>query len=76
MTMTLVAPTVADYEASADLATLLVRTTQDDLRDHFADHPVARTLDAYQWMLLLSAHTRRHTAQLNEVKTNPAYPRN
>ncbi|GKQ55596.1 gamma-butyrobetaine hydroxylase-like domain-containing protein [Bradyrhizobium sp. Ce-3] len=31
MTMTaLVAPTVADYEASADLATLLVRTTQDD----------------------------------------------
>ncbi|WP_448035426.1 gamma-butyrobetaine hydroxylase-like domain-containing protein [Bradyrhizobium liaoningense] len=28
--MTLVAPTVADYEASADLAALLVRTTQDD----------------------------------------------
>jgi len=31
MTMTLVAPTVADYEASADLATLIVRTTQDDV---------------------------------------------
>ncbi|TCU71401.1 DUF971 family protein [Bradyrhizobium sp. R2.2-H] len=30
MTMTLVAPAVADYEASADLAALLVRTTQDD----------------------------------------------
>jgi DUF971 family protein len=31
MTMTaLVAPTVTDYEASADLATLVVRTTQDD----------------------------------------------
>jgi DUF971 family protein len=30
MTMTLVAPTVADYEVSADLAALLVRTTQDD----------------------------------------------
>ncbi|RXG84773.1 DUF971 domain-containing protein [Bradyrhizobium zhanjiangense] len=30
MTMTLVAPTVADYEASADLASLLVRTTQDE----------------------------------------------
>ncbi|MBR0992007.1 DUF971 domain-containing protein [Bradyrhizobium japonicum] len=28
--MTLVAPTVTDYEASADLATLLVRTTLDD----------------------------------------------
>ena len=31
MTMAaLVAPTVADYEASADLATLVVRTTQND----------------------------------------------
>ncbi|MCK1278170.1 DUF971 domain-containing protein [Bradyrhizobium sp. 61] len=29
--MTLVAPTVAAYEASADLATLVVRTTQDDV---------------------------------------------
>ncbi|MBH5366675.1 gamma-butyrobetaine hydroxylase-like domain-containing protein [Bradyrhizobium glycinis] len=28
--MTLVAPTVAGYEASADLASLLVRTVQDD----------------------------------------------
>ena len=30
MTMTLMAPTVAGYEASADLASLLVRTAQDD----------------------------------------------
>ena len=31
MTMTVVAPTVSEYEASADLATLVVRTTQDDV---------------------------------------------
>ncbi|KJC41205.1 gamma-butyrobetaine hydroxylase-like domain-containing protein [Bradyrhizobium sp. LTSP857] len=32
MTMTaLVAPTVSEYEASADLATLVVRTTQNDV---------------------------------------------
>lgn len=30
MTMTFVAPTVADYEPSADLGTLLVRTTEGD----------------------------------------------
>jgi DUF971 family protein len=30
MTMTLVAPTVSEYEASDDLATLLVRTAQDN----------------------------------------------
>jgi DUF971 family protein len=30
-TTALVAPTVTDYEASADLATLVARTTQDDV---------------------------------------------
>ena len=30
MTMTPVAPTIAEYEASADLATLVVRTTEGD----------------------------------------------
>jgi uncharacterized damage-inducible protein DinB len=52
-----------------------VRTTQDDLRLRFQPHPDYGTLDAYQWILFLSAHTRRHTEQLNEVKTDPRYPR-
>src|SRR5579862_1518349 len=52
-----------------------VRDTQDDLRGHFFDHPVLKTLDGYQWILLLSAHTQRHTAQLNEVKANPNFPK-
>jgi hypothetical protein len=52
-----------------------VRTTDDALRIHFADHPVLKTLDGYQWILLLSAHTQRHTAQLNEVKQSPGYPK-
>ncbi len=52
-----------------------VRETQDDLRGHFGDHPVLKTMDAYQWILLLSAHTQRHTAQLNEVKANPKFPK-
>ncbi len=52
-----------------------VRDTQDDLRAHFYDHPVLKTMDAYQWILLLSAHSQRHTAQLNEVKANPNFPK-
>jgi hypothetical protein len=53
-----------------------VRTTQDDLRDHFADHPAPAigTLDAYQWILLISGHTRRHTLQILEVKADPHFP--
>ena len=52
-----------------------VRTTQEDLRDHFMDHPVFKTLDAYQWILLTSAHMRRHTAQILEVKADPNFPK-
>lgn len=52
-----------------------VRDTQDDLRVHFFDHPVFKTLDAYQFILLIAAHTERHTAQLNEVKLSPNYPK-
>lgn len=53
-----------------------VRTTNDDLRDHFFDHPVLGTLDGYQWLLLISAHSERHTAQIEEVKADPNFPKN
>lgn len=53
-----------------------VRTTNDDLRDHFFDHPVFGTLDGYQWLLLISTHSARHTAQIEEVKADPNFPKN
>jgi hypothetical protein len=52
-----------------------VRTTNDDLRDHFFDHPAFGTLDGYQWLLLISAHSARHTAQIEEVKADPNFPK-
>jgi hypothetical protein len=52
-----------------------VSTTQADLRDHFMDHPVFKTLDTYQWILLTSAHMRRHTLQILEVKGDPNFPK-
>lgn len=52
-----------------------VNTTQEDLRDHFMDHPVFKTLDTYQWILLTSAHMRRHTAQILEVKADLNFPK-
>lgn len=53
-----------------------IRTTNDDLRDHFFDHPAFGTLDGYQWLLLLSSHTGRHTEQIEEVKADPNFPKN
>jgi len=53
----------------------LVNTTDQDLRNHFMDHPVLKTLDTYQWTILISAHMRRHTAQILEVKADPNFPK-
>lgn len=63
------------FNQSRDHTIAYIRDTQDDLRGHFGDHPVLKTMDAYQWILLLSAHSQRHTAQLNEVKANPNFPK-
>jgi hypothetical protein len=37
-------------------------------------HPVMGLLDAYQWVLLVSAHAARHTKQIEEVKTSAKFP--
>lgn len=66
---------VDHFKQSRERTIAYIRDTQDDLRGHFFDHPVLKTMDAYQWVLLLSSHSRRHTAQLNEVKANPAFPK-
>ncbi|MGA8762162.1 MAG: DinB family protein [Candidatus Sulfotelmatobacter sp.] len=72
-------PTEADltkaFEDSRATTIEYVRTTNDDLRDHFLDHPVLGTLDGYQWLLLISAHSARHTAQIEEVKADPNFPK-
>lgn len=65
----------AHFKESRDRTLDYVRSTQDDLRSHFFEHPVLKTLDAYQYILLLAAHSERHTAQLNEVKQYPNYPK-
>ncbi len=52
-----------------------VRTTNGDLRDHFGTHPALGPLDAYQWILLISAHSERHTKQIEEVKADPNFPK-
>jgi hypothetical protein len=46
------------------------------LRDHVADSPLGQPLDAYQWLLYISAHSDRHTKQILEVKADPNFPKN
>jgi DinB superfamily len=56
-------------------------TTEDflkktaDLRGHAVDSPGGGgKWDAYEWVLLVGAHSERHTKQIEEVKTSPGYP--
>ena len=48
--------------------------TTDDLRSRVIDSPIG-PVDAYQWLLFVSAHTERHLAQLREVKANAQFPK-
>jgi hypothetical protein len=66
---------IAHFKESRANTIQYVETTQDDLRDHFAPHPAMGMLDAYQWILLMSAHSERHTEQIKEVKADPKFPK-
>ncbi len=44
------------------------------LRAHLADSPMGK-LDGYEWILLIAAHSERHTKQMLEVKANPNFPK-
>jgi uncharacterized damage-inducible protein DinB len=46
-----------------------------DLRDHAIDGPAGGKWDAYEWILLISAHSDRHTKQILEVKADPNFPK-
>jgi uncharacterized damage-inducible protein DinB len=63
------------FKESRDRTLAYVEHTPDDLRDHFMAHPAFGTLDGYQWLLLISAHSHRHTLQIEEVKANSNFPK-
>jgi len=53
---------------------LFVKDTKKDLRNHVSVLPIG-TYDAYQFILLNSAHSNRHIQQIEEVKIMMAFPR-
>ncbi len=62
------------FNANRDSLIAYANTTKDDLRNHIAIMPFGK-VDAYQIILMISAHTNRHTQQLNEVKAGPNFPK-
>jgi hypothetical protein len=60
-------------ESRATTEEFLKSTT--GLRDHVTDSPMGK-LDGYEFVLLIAAHSERHTKQINEVKADPNFPKN
>ncbi|MES2881907.1 MAG: DinB family protein, partial [Bacteroidota bacterium] len=58
---------LADFTTKRDALVAHIQTTRDDFRNHVVQGPFG-FIDAYQVLLLLSAHTTRHTKQIEEVK--------
>lgn len=50
--------------------------TTPGLRDHAVDSPMGVKMDPYEFVLLIAAHSERHTKQILEVKADPNYPKN
>jgi len=68
------ADAIAAYKAERAKTIELARSAAD-FRAHGMDHFAFGPLDSYGWVLFLSAHSERHTAQIEEVKADPGYPK-
>jgi len=68
---------VKDFDGMRAQEIAYLKETKEDLRNHFEDHPAPflKTMDAYQWMIFNGAHSKRHTAQILEVKADPNFPK-
>ena len=62
------------FIASRDKTIEFMKITPD-LRAHVTDSPMGQPLDAYEWLLFIGAHSKRHTEQIEEVKADPNFPK-
>ncbi len=65
-----------DHFLKSRAKTIEFLKTTPDLRAHVTDqNPLGMPLDAYEFVLLISAHSERHTKQMLEVKADPNFPK-
>ncbi|REJ79286.1 MAG: DinB family protein [Acidobacteria bacterium] len=65
---------LSEWDTSREKTIDFLRTTQTNLRTRFAENPVLGTIDAFQWIIFLDSHSRRHLAQIAEIKAEAGYP--
>ncbi len=65
--------TLAEFKNKRKANLKYVKSSQDDLRNRYFDFPFGK-VDAYQIVLFMSGHTRRHTDQIKEVMADAGFP--
>jgi DinB superfamily len=63
---------VAEFCSARDRTIAFLEQTDEDLRKSVAVHLLG-TFDAYQYLLIMAAHSERHALQIEEIKHCPAY---
>lgn len=63
------------YIARRDSTIYYIRSTQDDVKNHFITHPAFGTIDVYMGLIMIAAHSERHTIQIEEVMADPNFPK-
>jgi hypothetical protein len=69
------AETLQHFLASRE-KTIEFMKTEPGLRAHVTEmQAMGQQLDAYEWLLFVAAHSKRHTEQIEEVKADPNFPK-
>ena len=66
-----------DHFLQSRARTIAFLQSTPDLRAHVVSSPpLNQPMDAYDWLLFISAHSERHTKQILEVKADANFPKN
>ena len=66
--------TLNEFKTKRANSITYVKTTSDDLRNHYNDFPFGK-IDTYQTILFMAGHSKRHTEQIEEIISNPNFPK-
>ena len=65
---------VDDFKSKRADLVKYAKTSTGNMRDHIVEGMMGM-MDTYQLILVLSGHTARHTAQIEEIKQHPNFPK-
>lgn len=66
--------TIKEFTSKRDQHIEFIDKTTDDLRNRIVVFPFT-TLDSYQVIIFMAAHSERHTRQMEEVMAHPDFPK-